>query len=145
MKLNEVFLRILAFMLGIKHESPEELARSGRKLKGESIINSVANRIHRENIESIWRLGAIEYSDKKLAEIAEILRQGTQYEFSIPTTFNFEGDYIDFYQITTKDNRYFIYAMSDTYAISKGDGEMMFVEIKDRYSTDNFKVGSKLW
>jgi hypothetical protein len=132
-----VLLKILAFILGIKYETPEELAISGKILRAQYLIDLVSKDIPIGNLQSIWLLGGIDYDESSLINLKEKLVKGDRVKFAIPQNFNFEGDYIDFYQITTKDNRYFIIGTSDTFSPSKEDGVMLFVEIKSPYATDD--------
>ncbi|MCZ8215896.1 MAG: hypothetical protein O9262_06625, partial [Cyclobacteriaceae bacterium] len=100
------------------------------------------NRIDLAELESIWLIGGIDYSESKVNNIKQLHEQGLRYDFQIPINFNFEGDYIDFYQIATKSKRFYLIAMSDKFAFDKDDDVMMFFEIAAPYSTSN--LSSKL-
>jgi hypothetical protein len=135
--MGQFFLRILAFVLGFKHENPKELESRGREMKQDMLLKKLNNRIDLAELESIWLIGGIEYSEPKANKIKELHEQGLRYDFKIPTNFDFEGDYIDFYQVATKSKRFYLIAMSDTFALSKDDDVMMFFEVRAPYSTSN--------
>lgn len=137
--MRDLLLKILAFLLGIKHKTTAEHVIAGRKLTVQAIMKCVQPQLAENDIQDIWLLGAIEYSEDKLSYIKGLLTAGGEFQFSPPANFDFKGNYIDFYQLSTKDNRYFILALSNTFALHKENSKMMFVAIERSYPTNKLE------
>lgn len=135
--MRRFFLQVLAYILGFKHENTKELETRGREMKQYILLKKLSNRLDLSEIESVWLIGAIEYSKSKAQEIKGLHERGYRYDFKFPTDFNFKGDYIDFYQVATKSKRYYLISMSNTFVIGKDDDVTMFFEVRTPYSTSN--------
>jgi hypothetical protein len=143
--MTTIFLRIFEFIFGIKHKTPKERAAAGEKLIVEAIFSASASMIKSHDVESIWLVGSIDFNEDQLSRVKEKLLNGENVTFSESESFDFAGDYIDFYQIDTKDKRHFIIAMSDFFMLQKKDKPMFFVELQVPYPTDCLKAGSRFY
>ena len=133
-RLRERFVRVLGFLLGIKHKSFDEMAEEGRLIR----INFLNNQIGKRAIDApkeIWLVGAIKVSENKFDDIKARLINGETIRFKIPD-FEPTQDYINFYYVVTTTNRFYIYASSDNFGPTNIDQSLMLVELKNAYSTE---------
>jgi hypothetical protein len=143
--MTNFFLRILGFVLGIKHKTPEERAASGQRLITEAIIAASSSLVNSNDVRSIWRLGSIDFDVDLLNRSKRKLLNDEHVEFSAIENFDLKNDFIDFYQIETVNERYFIIALSDTFALSKENHAMFLIEIRDPYPTANLKISKRYY
>ena len=137
MNIKDVLLKILAFLLGFKDESAKELEEGGRKIILEFILKEISHKINKDQVATISSLGAIPYSLEEVLLIKKELENGVVYQFSFPTTFDFEGDYIDFYQVTTKSGESYVFASCDMSDYMKEEGGLFLIKIEHKYPIEN--------
>jgi len=142
--MRKLFLKILAFLLGFKDESYEELEKKGRKMRLDMINKQIGNEIplNLDSIKEIYIVGAIEYSQTEMHAIRSKLLKSETHNFSFPN-FDPSKDYINFYQVATYDNRYFIYASSDKGKLKDLNESLMMVEIKRKLPTEHLPADAR--
>jgi len=128
--------------LGFKHESPEELAEGGRKIRLAMINSKFKMHVPAESIKEVYVLGAIEYSLDALNDIKLKLLTEKKPKFQFPK-FDPGKSYINFYQIATDDNRFFVYAMSDEKNFEDLDHSLMMMEVKQKLPTSHLPDGAR--
>jgi len=134
--MRQLFLKVLAFLLGFKDESYEELEKKGRRIRQIMIGNQLRTKLGIYSIDEIYHMGSIEYSEADLRSIESKLLKGETPTFNF-SEFSPSKSYINFYQIITTDRRYFIYAMSDNNTFKDVDNMLMTVELKRKLSTSH--------
>jgi len=134
--MNNIFLKVLAFLLGFKDQSPEEHAEGGRKIRLSMINSKLKTHIPPESIKEIYAVGAIEYSLDVMNDVKSMLLSGNVSKIDFPK-FDPNKSYINFYQITTNDDRFYIYAMSDQHNFEELDDSLMMIEIKQKLPTSH--------
>jgi hypothetical protein len=98
-RFKERFVRVLGFLLGIKHKSFDEMAEEGRRIR----LNFLNDQLKSRTIDppkEIWLVGAIKTSEKKFDEIKARLIHGEDVKFKVPD-FDPAQDYINFYYVIT--------------------------------------------
>ena len=140
---SEWFLKVLAFCLGFKHESPEELRVGGKVIRLEMVFKQISYKLAKSEIESIYRIGAILYSEEELERVKQKLLEGESVHFSFPTSgFDFEDDFINFFCIETKGGKYYILANSDLYDYNLEEEALLLLEVnRDQIKNDLENLG----
>jgi hypothetical protein len=108
---------------------------TGRKLILDFIMKSIRQSIPVDDVNEIWSIGSIKYSPVQVKVILESLRNDEIYPFSFPKTFAPQGDYVDFYQASSKEGRHFILAVLDRYDVLADLEPLFLVEIRKPYPT----------
>ena len=145
--MSELIVKILAFCLGIKRQSPEEMAAAGARIRVKQIIDSIQSRsrIELNNVSSIWNVGCIKVRENRLNVALETFQQGNLFKFDDLKSFDFGGDYVDFYQLEMKDHQYFIVAITDMASPSMREKVLMFNPIKSSYDISNLQPSRKYY
>ncbi len=69
-------------------------------------------------------------------DVKSILLTGNIPKIDFPE-FDPDKSYINLYQITTNDDRFYVYAISDQHNFEERDDSLMMIEIKQKLSTSH--------
>lgn len=143
-KIREIFLKVLAFLLGFKHESYAVMAIKGGELLRKQLLQELEPLIDTKQIYGITTVGAIAYSDE-VEDIKMRLNKGEEVAFSYPKEFDGLADYIDFYQVESIDNSCYILARSNMASIGDNGKIFFFIKINHKYNTSTSLPSAKIY